>query len=88
MGCEFNFGDLSATNDKDAVKDALSLIERAAYEHGHGGYTGSFAEAFGVLLVKHVRPDDSASAEWATYSSAGRISSRFLCGAAKKAGNT
>lgn len=52
MGCEFNFAKLKVCTDAEAIKAGRDLIHRAAFEHGHGGYTGSFAECCGVEIVK------------------------------------
>lgn len=64
MGCEFNFEALKATKAVEAVAEGNALIEQAAYEHGHSGYSGSFAEADGVEL----RPEEfdtlEAAEEW------------------------
>lgn len=48
MGAEFNFQRLKATNKDAALEEGSDIIDQAAWEHGHGGYTGSFAEATGV----------------------------------------
>ena len=54
MGCEFNFRVLKAKNDVDAKTEVVAIIEQAAYDYGHAGYTGSFAEADGVKLKSKV----------------------------------
>lgn len=65
MGAEFNEYRLKATNDNDALKDVRAIIERCYYDWGHGGYTGSFAEANGVEFRKDVKPTDYATAvDW------------------------
>lgn len=48
MGAEFNFAVLKASDDNAAIVEANALIDQAKYEHGHGGYSGSFAECVGV----------------------------------------
>lgn len=64
MGCAFNFAILKAKNEGEARKEVEELIETAAWEHGHGGYTGSFAEANGVAVHKNTFSDLSDAEEW------------------------
>lgn len=52
MGSNFNFTKLKATIDEEAILAGEAVIDQAKWEHGHGGYTGSFAECRGVDLVK------------------------------------
>jgi len=52
MGCEYNFTALDAKTREPAMAEGLELIEMAKYDHGHSGYTGSFAECFGVEFVE------------------------------------
>lgn len=63
MGCEFNFEQLKATNDEAAKQEVERLIDQAAHEHGHGGYSGSFAEANGCKIDKSVLFDSVSDAE-------------------------
>ena len=51
MGCEYNFEMLKATHKEAALAEAQHLIDQAMWEHGHGGYTGSWAECCGVDIV-------------------------------------
>ena len=53
MGCEFNFEQLpsTVTNQSEAIAKAEALIERARYDFGHAGYTGSWAECCGIEIV-------------------------------------
>jgi len=52
MGCEYNQiklnGKLSA---KEVKQKVMEYIEDCAYESGHGGYTGTMAEATGVIVM-------------------------------------
>ena len=64
MGCETNFKVLSAKTASDAIAEGYALIEQAAYEHGHGGYTGSWAECDGVLVADYVAKDVDDAEEW------------------------
>jgi hypothetical protein len=51
MGSEYNFQALQAKTLDGAKKEAQALIEQAGYEHGHGGYSGSWAECRGVEVI-------------------------------------
>lgn len=53
MGCSFNFIALQAKKRDAAMVEAQAVIEQACYEHGHGGYTGTFAEAQGCEVARH-----------------------------------
>ena len=64
MGCEFNFRVLKAKNDVDAKTEVVAIIEQAAYDYGHAGYTGSFAEADGVVLSLNILENLDAAESW------------------------
>lgn len=64
MGCEFNFKVLKAQSKKEALAEAETIIAQAAYEHGHGGYTGSFAEAQGVEFVDSDLANANEAEKW------------------------
>lgn len=64
MGYEFNFTKLKARSKKEALAEAETIIAQAAYEYGHGGYTGSFAEAQGVEFVESDMADEEQAEEW------------------------
>lgn len=51
MGCEFNFDRLSAMDKAAAIAEGKAMIDQAKYDHGHSGYTGSWAECCGVEIV-------------------------------------
>lgn len=51
MSAEFNFTKLLAKTKDEALHEGFDLIEQAAYDYGHSGYTGSFAECDGVEFV-------------------------------------
>lgn len=63
MGAEFNFTELKVKTEKAAIKAGREVIEQALYDYGHAGYSGSFAEADGVEVVKHYTPANLAEAE-------------------------
>jgi hypothetical protein len=48
MGAQFNFRTMRATTRAEALKEAKEVISQSAYDYGHAGYTGSFAEASGA----------------------------------------
>jgi hypothetical protein len=63
MGAQFNLQILKATNDEAAKAEALEVIEQAAYDHGHAGYSGSFAECADVTLRTSPTHEGKAEAE-------------------------
>ncbi|VGO13406.1 hypothetical protein PDESU_01963 [Pontiella desulfatans] len=63
MGCSFNFIELNAQKRNAAIVEANSIIEQECYEHGHGGYTGTFAEAQGCEVAKHPPLNNREAAE-------------------------
>ena len=66
MGAEFNFDKFAAANDAEAIALGEKMIEKAAWDYGHAGYTGSYAECNGVLVDLGVEPfakEDDAR-EW------------------------
>lgn len=65
MGCEFNFAVLDgATTEAEAIEQVKDIIDTCLYEHGHGGYTGSFAECTGVTVSKETFTDFDAAERW------------------------
>lgn len=64
MGCEFNFTGLQAKSNEDALKEGNEVIQQHLYSDGHGGYTGTFAEAQGCeIAIPPVSVVDEESAE-------------------------
>ena len=63
MGCSFNFTQLHALTRDKAVVEAQSVIEDACHEYGHGGYTGTFAEALGCEVAGHPHLESLEDAE-------------------------
>ena len=63
MGCSFNFIELNAQKRDAAIVEANSVIEQECYEYGHGGYTGTFAEAQGCEIAQHPPLDNREAAE-------------------------
>jgi hypothetical protein len=66
MGCAFNESVLKGNLTKQQVIDWYNKIhDQAVWEHGHGGYSGSWAEAQGIDFPKHPSFKDlDESAEW------------------------
>lgn len=64
MGAEYNFEKLRATTKVEALAEGKKLIDQAAYEHGHGGYTGSWAECTGVVFVPCTAPLGASVEDW------------------------
>lgn len=64
MGAEFNFEKLNAKTIEDAIEEGAELIEQAAYDYGHAGYSGSFAECTGVKMTAEDFDSEDAAREW------------------------
>ena len=64
MGCNFNFRVLSAKTVASAKKEVINIMKNDAHEFGHGGYTGTFAEADGVVLNASVFDTPRKAADW------------------------
>jgi hypothetical protein len=52
MGAQFDGTTVRADNPTEAIKLCYEAIANAQWESGHGGYTGTLAEANGVNIVK------------------------------------
>jgi hypothetical protein len=64
MGSEFNFHKLRALDKNSAREEGRELIAQAKYDHGHAGYSGSFAECDGVAFAPdYVSLTDEAKVE-------------------------
>ena len=68
MGANFDEVVLDGTIPTQEVKHAFKEIQKKrAWEHGHNGYTGTFAEADGIEFPKRkVFKDEDAAEEWLT----------------------
>lgn len=55
MGAVYNFTRLKAKTADEAEKEVLALRDQAAYENGHGGYTGTWAEINGTQILHYDR---------------------------------
>jgi len=64
MGCQFNFSRLKATTDDAAIKETRDLIDESRYENGHGGDSGTFAEAHGCVVNKKTFNTFSEAEDW------------------------
>jgi hypothetical protein len=64
MGAEFNFATIAAHSKSDCVKETHDLIESCKYEYGHGGYSGTFAEAEGCEFGDYVANDELDAYNW------------------------
>jgi hypothetical protein len=54
MGAETQIEHVKITMTRDeARKCGEQLIEQAKYDHGHAGYSGTFAECTGVVLSRY-----------------------------------
>ena len=66
MGAQFQFETLTATSDETAVTEGQAIIEKDAWDYGHAGYTGTFAECTGVEVVTEHPPfkGEEEAREW------------------------
>ena len=64
MGADFNSFATRAKNDADAIQACRDYIDECAWECGHGGYTGTMAEATGVTMTTHNFTDLDEACEW------------------------
>ena len=51
MGAEFDSCEITAKTDTEAQKEFAKEIAQAAYDYGHAGYTGTFAEKTEVDIL-------------------------------------
>ena len=52
MGADFDSTTIRAKNEQE-LRNAYAAVQRdCAWEHGHGGYTGTFAEAAPGLTIQ------------------------------------
>lgn len=65
MGAEFQFTKLEL-KDTTPAKAANDLIQQAAYDFGHSGYTGSFAECDGFRMTDEVFETVNEAHDWLT----------------------
>ena len=69
MGAEWNIATITdndlALTDAEIITEAHRIFEDAAYENGHGGYSGSFAEKDSVKIHRsNVFEDISFAEKW------------------------
>jgi hypothetical protein len=64
MGAEFNFMVIEKEMSEDELKEKWAEIkEKAEYDHGHSGYTGSFAEKNDIEIIETEKPMEEKEAE-------------------------
>ncbi len=51
MGAEFVCEKLKAETREEAIYEVKQIIEQCLHDYGHAGYTGTFAESYGVSVV-------------------------------------
>jgi hypothetical protein len=65
MGAEFNSTRLKAKSIVEARKEFAEIRDHAAFENGHGGYTGTFAEVHqGLNMTNKSFTTDSEARDW------------------------
>jgi hypothetical protein len=52
MGACFTAQTVKAKDEKELRAKFRELVEEAQYMHGHGGYTGTFAEKDGIVVLR------------------------------------
>jgi hypothetical protein len=64
MGAQIQITTVEA-EDKKQLKDQYdALVESALYDHGHAGYTGSFAESPGLTILEKEFEDEDKAEEY------------------------
>ena len=51
MGADYDIAKVKARSSREVHECHDKLVESCRYEHGHGGYSGTFAESPGVTFV-------------------------------------
>lgn len=64
MGAEFVTETITAKTAKQVEKKHDELVEQAQYDHGHAGYTGSFAESPGVTIATYEAKDEDDAEQY------------------------
>jgi hypothetical protein len=64
MGAEFNCEKITADNKSDCVGKVKELIEICKFNYGHGGYSGTFAEAKGCKFGDYVSNNELDAYNW------------------------
>jgi hypothetical protein len=57
MGAEFMTETITAKTSKEVKAKHDELVERDQYDHGHAGYSGTFAESPGVTISDYEAKD-------------------------------
>ena len=64
MGSSFEVYEVTANNDLELEVKYVSLVEKALYDHGHSGYSGTIAESPGLTVVTEYSGDSVSSEEY------------------------
>jgi hypothetical protein len=64
MGAEFCFQVFQADDRQHALQRAREIIDQAAHDYGHAGYSGSFAECPGARIENKAFPTFGDAEEW------------------------
>lgn len=64
MGAEFVEYRLKATTRDEAISEVKQIIEMCLHEYWHAGYTGTFAESYGVSLIEKEMNDYDEACDW------------------------
>lgn len=63
--CDF----ITVARGKSAKEAFQRAVGDAAYEHGHGGYTGTIAEKRDFVMIPYAVPDDVSDIDAARFAS-------------------
>lgn len=64
MGADFNFYKLQSKTASTAKTEFAKIKKQAQYDHGHSGYSGTFAECPGFTMTKQVFKDADQAEDW------------------------
>ena len=64
MGACFDGVTIRAKDDREAVAKCIQAIKDSRWDNGHGGYSGTLAEADGSVIVNKTFDDTSSAWEY------------------------
>lgn len=64
MSSEFVCEALQAETREEAIYEVKQIIEQCLHDYGHAGYTGTFAESKGVMVVEREVDDYDEACDW------------------------
>lgn len=64
MGAEFQYQKVIASNHNELKERYTGLVSQHQYTHGHGGYTGTFAESPGLTILDKEFVDEESAVDY------------------------